>query len=472
MKNKTKQELKYYEGHRKAVTRRDFLAQGLISASAMTMLPGLGSLLMSKSVLAQTIGPKLDPNMVPFLVFDMAGGGALPANFLVGGRGGAEDMLSNYDLLGWDPRQNGALDRRFGLPMGALVSGMFRGITETATADAMARLKMGSFCHSADIDTQGNPLSAIALVAQAGYQGELVQKIVAAITEQSPNSRSGGNSDVATLLPPPTPLIVSRVNDLLNSVSFGTAFDGMPVGSLNRLATHSLNVALHQILSLPNTEQGRKLGQLTEESFRRSSALVESTTGLDPRIDQAVLETYGIAAGTDDANTTAVEAAVVMNTLKGQSGPGCITLGDCDYHTGGSEKGDLKDREMGQKIGRAVQLAHRLQRPLFFQLITDGGCDNAQGTRNWTGDSAGKCMTVIGYYRPDAPPAMRRSQVGHYTSGQVADGSTLIGSEPFKVAFAVLANYLNVIGKLGDFEKYAPSGLFTPAQLESLLIYG
>jgi hypothetical protein len=478
MKNLTEKQMKYYENHRKPVTRRDFLSQGLISGAAFTMLPGLGSLLYSKSALAQTIGPKLDPNMIPFMVFDMAGGAALPGNFLVGGRGGPDDLLRSYDALGWDPRANGAVDRRFGLPMAAQLSGLFQGITQTASADAMARLRMGSFCHSADFDTQNNQLSAIALIAQAGYQGELVQKIVTAVTGTSPNSRSGGNSDVASMLPPPTPLVVSRVNDLLNSVSFGTAFDGLPVGSLNRLATHSLNVALYQILNLPNNEQGRKLAQLSEESYRRSSALVESTTGLDPRIDQAVLETYGINNGTGDADDLAVEAAVVMNTIKGQSGPGCVTLGGCDYHDGTATTGDAKDRTMGQKIGRAVQLAHRLQKPLMFQLITDGGCENNPGTRNWTGDTPGKCMTVLGYYRPEGAPTYRmdgtrpRIQVGNYTSGQIADSSHVIGSEPFKVAYAVLANYLSAIGRLGEFERLAPSGLFTPAQLESLLIYG
>ena len=41
-----------------------------------------------------------------------------------------------------------------------------------------------------------------------------------------------------------------------------------------------------------------------------------------------------------------------------------------------------------------------------------------------------------------------------------------------EMAYAVFGNYLNVCGRLGEFENYAPRGTFTPSQLESLMVFG
>ncbi len=127
---------------------------------------------------------------------------------------------------------------------------------------------------------------------------------------------------------------------------------------------------------------------------------------------------------------------------------------------------------MGQQIGRAVEAAHRLKKPLFFQLITDGGVYANPGTRDWQGDAATKSLTVIGFYDPKEPPRQRKQQVGSYVDGQAVDQTTTIGGEPAKVAYAVLANYLSACGQLSRFNDVAPRRVFSVEQMDEILIFG
>ena len=156
--------------------------------------------------------------------------------------------------------------------------------------------------------------------------------------------------------------------------------------------------------------------------------------------------------------------------LKGQSGPGVISIGGCDYHDGTQTAGDTKDREIGIEIGRAVEYAHKIQVPLMIQVITDGGIYPREGSRTWQGDSVDTCMSVVGYYRPDAAPKYIRQQVGAYTNTQGADQSTIVGANPLFAAYGVFANYLQAAGRLGEFQKIIP-GVFSDQQLQSLLIF-
>ena len=161
--------------------------------------------------------------------------------------------------------------------------------------------------------------------------------------------------------------------------------------------------------------------------------------------------------------------------IQGNTGPGVITLGGFDYHGQGQTAADAKDREMGVQIGRAVELAYRLKKPLFFQLLTDGGVAGRGGTRDWQSDSNIRSLTVIGFYDPKAVPEQRRLQVGEYSDGEgVNQDHALMGGgadiAPLRVADAVLANYLSACGRVGEYEK-AGRGIFRNSELDSILIF-
>src|SRR4051812_24064082 len=79
---------------------------------------------------------------VPTLIFDLAGGAALPGNFLVTKEDGS--WLQSYDTLGWDPRESGAVYTGFGLPMAAKASQILQGMLRTMSTGAQAGLRLGS----------------------------------------------------------------------------------------------------------------------------------------------------------------------------------------------------------------------------------------------------------------------------------------------------------------------------------------
>jgi hypothetical protein len=453
--------------HRKPVTRRDFLAQGFLLYGGMISLPNVFGLGMRKAL--QECGGGQGPTMVPYMAFDMAGGAALPGNFLVGGKGGPKDFLGAYTQLGWNPLEQGALYEDFGLPMSLKYSKLLKGILDNTTAEARKNFRMGSICHFAQDDSSSNKLNSANLALAAGYRGTYVTNGFG--INDSP---SGGNSMPVISNIALKPTIVHNMNDVMGAVSFGGAgFQGMKVEQLKALAEGSIELSRIQKNDYMDLPDGNVLADLSKCAYEKSLDFLSGVEGLDPRRDTDAQQVYQIDQNTDGSTENVVAASLAMNTLKGYSGPSVWTLGDCDYHTGEQTKGDMQDEKMGIQIGKAIQLAYRLQKPLFFQLFTDGGCDSQPGTRNWAGDVGDKCMTVLGYYNPKQAPKFYkdRMQIGYYNAGQGAERSTIIGSEPALVGYAAFANYLNICGKIADFSTYAP-GVFTgKGELDSILIF-
>src|SRR5712692_2227273 len=104
-------------------SRREFLAQGLLSSAAYFLAPSLlTAVLRQRSAFAESgqvinaLSP--DSGMLPFLTIDCAGGAALPANFLVGDERGniLTPASSAYSMLGFNPNDV-TLQRDFGVPM-------------------------------------------------------------------------------------------------------------------------------------------------------------------------------------------------------------------------------------------------------------------------------------------------------------------------------------------------------------------
>jgi hypothetical protein len=453
-------------------SRRDFLTHGLLAFGAVATLPnffGFGSKAWASGAMTAgecggTVGMA---NGIPFLAFDMAGGASLPGNFLVGKKGGPEDFIQSYSTLGWDPRATGALDKQFGLPMSATYSTMLAGIVAKASAPARLNLRMGSFCHTATFDSTSNPFNAGILALKSGTRGTYITNGTGTV-----ESNTGGNSDGVDATPVYKPVLVNSVNDILSSTSFGgNSFNGFPVAKLKALAQGSLDLGELQKMDYVNTPGGQALIDASTCSYKKTLEFLSGVQGLDPREDAVAQQLYNINQNSGATAMEVIESGIFMNTLDGNCGPSTFTLGDCDYHTGSNTKGDMQDRTMGEVIGRAVELAFRRKKPLFFQIITDGGNAALDNSRNWNADSGDKTMTVIGYYDPAGAPEQIRQQVGSFTNSQGADTTSILGGNSSLIAYAVLANYLNLQGRLAEFNTYAP-GVFTGAgELQSVLIF-
>lgn len=446
-------------GHRLA-SRRDFLGQGLIAFSAVSFFP------WRKALGGFESGFETDP--LPFMVFDMAGGAALPGNFLVGKTAIPEEgLLSSYNTLGWDPREAGGLNRDFGLPMSAKYSKILQGILENTSPAVRPNFKMGSFCHFAQDDTASNRLNASSLILKSGLRGKLITNGLG-----TTDSFSGGQSSQVLYDPNLRPIFVRNVSDVIRSAHFGgSSFQDFSESKVRSLIQGEISLRDQQISEYLGGPEGEEFENLTKAAYGKSLDLINSVDGLDPRENPITRAVYGIDANSDPSAVNTVVSALSLNTINGTSGPSVWALGGCDYHTGNQTEGDGKDHEMGVQLGRSVELAYRLKKPFFFQLLTDGGVSSSPGTRNWAGDSGIRCMTIIGYFNPIAAPEMLRQQVGYYTDGQGAERTTLIGNDPALVGYAVLANYLNVQGRLSEFANLAPGIFPTATQLRSVLLF-
>jgi hypothetical protein len=459
---------KWHQTHDHPVSRRTFLASGAAGVSATLFSKTVFGALRAGPTCPTTSGPAA--NTIPYLVFDLSGGAALPGNFLVGKAGGPEDLLASYNTLGWDPRASGALDKSFGVPMSAKFSQMLAGIKQTASAPAQACLRMGTLCNVSADDRGTNQLSAVTLISQCGYMGSLMPSGLGTI-----NSNSGGNSDVIMTDLTLKPLTVNTLDDVLGAVSYGPALTGLKPAILDALGKALLGLSQQQAQKIIAQPLGQQLDSLTECGLQKNLTYTHGVTGLDPRQEAIFQKIYGITTSTATNDPQAIISAIVMNCLKGTAGPGVLTIGGpqyYDYHDGTQTTGDARDLEAGQNIGRAVEAAYQLGKPLFFHILTDGGISANTGTREWSSDSQERSMGVIGYMNPKGAPKQQRLQIGNFVDGQGVDHSTLIGTEPVKTGYAVFANYLNVLGRLGEFENYAPRGMFTPDQLNSLMVFG
>lgn len=468
MKKENKQKAFLFDNHKKPVTRRDFLATGITSMAAYSFLPSLFSAIPYKAFAAECeMSSGSESSLIPFLVFDMAGGGGLPANFLVGKQGGATDLLSSYDLLGWNPRTAG-IDERFGAPMAPTsVSKLLEGMLSVMSANAQANFRMATFCHQSQDDSSRNTTSAIVEVSRAGLQGKMIKTGLGL-----QNSISGGNTIVPTAQPTLKPLEVGSVMDVVASTGYEMLGQELPTPGLLALAKANLNLSRHQIKNLEAMPNGAQMKLLAECGYLKNMDILKGASEVDPRRVTNFQEIYGLNANSDPRSMEVRSATVVLNSLTKTSGPGCITLGGFDYHDGTQTSGDAKDREMGVQIGRSIEAAYRMKTPLMFQLVTDGGVSAQRGSRNWQSDAGDKSMTVLGYFNPKAAPKLIRTQVGHYTDGQGAERESFIGKNTSIVAYAAFANYLYLNGMIADFGKYIPNSEFPADKLNDILVFG
>lgn len=441
--------------HGSHLSRRELLGLGLVSATGVLLSPHL---------FARVYAPRpSNGTSVPYLAFDLAGGPSLSGNFLVGGAGGALDLLPSYDRLGWNPR-TATIERSFGLPMAPRsISKMAEGMLATMSAAAVSKFRLGSIAHVSRDDTQDNPQSIARLVASTHSDRILIGNPLGTTT-----ATSGGSSRSLRDVASHTSVYVRDLNSILDLNSLRGPVGALPSSTLERF--------MRAKLGLSRRESQRILAQRDAElvgAGYEAMGKVGATFPLDPRANVNAQAVYGITPQSGPADLRVIRAGIVNAVIGGATGPGTITIGGCDYHDGTFTTGDAKDLEIGQEIGRAVELAHRYGKPLFIHLYADGSVNSVAGARDWQGDDGEKSLSIIGFYSPTGPSAYRSSssmQIGHYLSGQGVARDTIVGSAPSQGACAAFANYLNVCGRINEFENYLPR-LFSSQQLDSLLVF-
>ncbi|MBS0393497.1 MAG: general secretion pathway protein GspF [Proteobacteria bacterium] len=492
------------DAHKRPVTRRDFIAQGFMTGSASVIAPAaLGLLLnprramaLDADILAQKVacGITGGAGKIPFICFDLAGGGNIAgSNVLIGGQGGQQDFLTTaaYGKMGLPgtmvPNASATgsnIESRLGL-LFHIDSAHARGIIERTSPATQANVNGVVIPALSNNDTNTNPHNPMYGIAMAGAKGELLTLI------GSQPSTSGGNSDapLSMVNPALTPTVVtqaSNVTGLVDTGVLGQLFtnpaDAVSVlESMSRISGQKFANVSTQLATDASVKAAANCNYVKSaylaENFSNPAAL---NPDLDPLIvDQTATRGSGIFSQAEYQGDSEFQktAAIMKMVVNGYAGAGTITLGGYDYHGQGRATGELRDLRAGRCIGACLEYAARMQKPLMVYVFSDGGIsaggqvDTSVDGRNkfmWTSDNESVAATYFLVYSPGGRPqlldgagglpAARHQQIGSYTpDGSVNAASSPAANNVLLLVQTVVLNYMALHGQQAQFAQVFPN---------------
>lgn len=477
--------------HGKPVTRRQFLAQGMMQGGLVLLAPTLSTLLMRRAFAQSSMSCAdlaVSSNRIPFLCMDMAGGANIAgSNVIVGKQGGQKDFLADYVGLGLPngmrPQDGtGLVNEEFGLAFHS-DSAFLRGMIATTTAATRACVDGAIFCTASNDDTGNNPFNPTFWIAASGTRGGLGALGGTRTTE------SGGSSVAppASYDPAYRPVLVSRPNDAVSLVQAGklvtllSAEKAAKVGKAIEKLSGSQLTAFHA-MDLPT-----QIRELVRCGYINANSIAERITPalINPAQDPLVTQVFTNLANSGNQQKAATAAKLVLDGFLGAS---TIEGGGYDYHSGNRSDGETRDEEAGRMVGQIFELAMKKNKPVMIYLFTDGSVysdgtiDNSTGGRGkgvWTGDDGEKGAAVLMVLRPSAPrsasPIIRNNkrQVGHYRpTGKLAVDrqANLISNDVTNLAKAVVGNYLALQGEEGRLSQIVGGDSFG-STLDDYLVF-
>jgi hypothetical protein len=479
-----------HENHRKPVTRRDFLAQGLISGGALIAAPSLLGL-VGRQAWAQaadcgiTVG---GAGLIPFLCLDLAGGANLAgSNVLVGGPGGQLDLITDdgYRKLGlpasMTPRRPGQVDGQLGVLFHS-DSALLLGIVSKTSASTRQNTNGIVFCSRSENDTDNNPHNPMFGINKAGANGE----IVALIGSQA--SDSGGNSRAPMSMFDPTvrPTKVDRPSDAAGLVDVGKLTE---ILSGADAAAVMASVQRISDMKVAKVTEDAMIRDLMHCSYVRSSDKVVrfgDPAALDATADPLIAGAAGIFTAQELGQSRFRKTASVMKlVVEGFAGAGTIENGGYDYHDSTRATGEVRDFQAGQMIGACLEYAARKGLPLALYVFSDGSVASdgtedqspeGRGKLIWKGDDSSTAASLLLVYNPAGRPALTRTdghQIGFYRqNGSVETTATRVSNQVDLLAEAVVLNYMALHNDVGRFSDVLPRhGLGSGADLDRLIAF-
>ena len=482
--------------HRRPVTRREFLSQGFMRATATVAGFSVFSMFADPRKAYATLAPdiaalKASPcnittgsGMIPFICFDLAGGGNIAgSNVLVGGAGGQLDFLSTagYNRLGLPgniiPNSSAGVGNFIDQTLGVAFhsdSAYLRGIKQRVAASTSANVNGAVMPALSQNDTGNNPHNPMYGIyiglRRAHSAGRRQGDLLALIGTES--TTSGGNSMAPSYMIDPTvpPTKVSQASDVTGLVSTGQLVGLLSQGDATLVLESIERISANKITAV-NTLLGAQdavVKDLVQCGYVGAADQVDrygnASTTLNPDLDANIVGPSGIFTTAEyqaDSNFQAT-AAVMKMVVNGYAAAGTIELGGYDYHTGDRATGEARDLEAGQCIGACLEYAARMKQPLMIYVFTDGSVvssgmiDNSVGGRGkgvWTADNESTAATFFLVHNPNGRPTTISNQIGSYTS----DGNVNTTSSPGANAVNLLAetvvlNYLALHNKAGAFQ--------------------
>jgi len=474
--------LKHLEGHQ-LKTRRDFISHGLMAGMATVMAPTLLSALKINSAYALDCGPASSTivNGIPILIFDLAGGSNIPgSNVIVGKAGGQLDFMTSYETLGlpqdMHPKNSGQINTELGLAFHA-DSGILRGILGTTAATTRAKVDGGVFCAISNDDTQNNPHNPAYWLTKAGAVGDISQ------LTGTENTESGGNSAIppSSLIPTLKPVVINSPKDALNLINIGRLGTLFGTDKSTKLLKAIENMSADRVAKFDRRSLPDQIKELVNCGYIQSKDALNRflPQNIDPTLDTNVTAAFN---NLNDGNQRKT-ATIAKMVLDGHIGVGTITIGGCDYHTDERSTGEAKDFQIGDLIGRALELAARKQKDILIYVVTDGGVSSnmkidasagGRGKLGWGGDNGIRSASFMLYYRNSGRATLRQNntrQIGAFKDSANIDATaSLISNSVTNLSKAIVANYLALSGKEGTLADVVGDNPFG-SNLDKYLIF-
>jgi hypothetical protein len=499
--------------HAPPVTRREFLGRGMLTTGATVI--GAGSLFSlfanprkAYAMLAPDIATLVTTpcnitagaGKVPFICFDLAGGGNIAgSNALVGGPGGQLDFLTTagYSKLGLPgnmiPNSSAGAGNNISTALGLAMHGdsaYLRGIQQRAATTTVGNVNGAVIPAVSQTDTDLNPHNPMYGIHSAGAAGDLLVLI------GTESTVSGGNSMAPSYMINSTvmPTKVSQPSDVTGLVNTGAL-----VGLLDQADAVSTLESVERIsamklgqVSTNIPSQDTAIKNIVQCSYVKAADLVDrygnATQTLDPSQDSNIVGSGGIfsAAEFQDPDFMAT-AAVMKMVINGYAGAGTIEMGGFDYHTGDRATGEQRDFKAGQCIGACLEYAARVGVPLMIYVFSDGSLVssgmvddsvNGRGKGVWTADNSVTAASLMLVYDPRQKPSALTNQIGYYNSdGSVNTTSSAAANAVNLLAETVVLNYMALHGQAGAFQalQWASglnTGLGAASTYDSLIAFG
>jgi hypothetical protein len=496
--------------HRPPVTRREFLGRGLIGTSATVIgMSSFFSMFANPRKAYATLAPDIQAlvaspcniragaGKVPFIAFDLAGGGNIAgSNALVGGAGGQLNFLTTagYNKLGLPGNMipnasigaGNFVNTSLGLAMHS-DSAYLRGIQARASTTTTNNVNGAVIPAISQTDTDLNPHNPMYGIHTAGAAGDLLVLIGTEATA------SGGNSMAPAYMIDPTvnPTVVTQPSDVTGLVNTGSL-----VGLLDQADAVSVLESVERIsaaklgqVSTNIPTQDVAIKNLVQCSYVDAAYLVDrygnALSALDPTQDSNI---KAIFSPTDLQDSDFLATASVMKmVVNGYAGAGTIEMGGFDYHDSTRATGETRDFKAGQCIGACLQYAALVGVPLMIYVFSDGSLvsngmpDNSVAGRGkgiWLADNTATAASLMLVFDPKARPTAVMQQVGNYNSdGSVNSTSSPAANAVNLLAETVILNYMALHGQAGAFQSmtYATgvgTGLGAASSYDSLIAFG
>jgi hypothetical protein len=449
----------------KKFSRRELMGVGLLGLASRIWMPSTATLL------AGMLEAKAETavSWMPFMTFNLSGGAAIHGNIAPLNSGGG--LLPTYDLLGLGKRPT--ITPYLGLNFSDK-SRLLEGLKSVLSPEAAAKAKGTILCTTTAADTNAIPplrsqFDLSPVLEKTGKKGEFFSDLQ--MNASNTSIRSFHDQE------PVSRISVASLNQLKDSLSLTAVYSSAVSGSdatprFTQNQKRSVASVLSKMTEIQMNARESSKAIAEKEKLIDASKKIEDLVGgsvsgrdlVDPYKSTHATSVYQLTDSARDAAATQTTAAIAYCNLMGYSSHSFIALPAYDYHEPASRlQSNQKDFEAGVQIGRVLELAHRLNKPVFIFVTTDGSCVSYRSddqTAQWSGDTT-TSLQVIFAYHPNgidfSTSGTLQSQIGNYNNDQSSNKNTLVGDRTDYVASAVTANYLALHNQLNRLSEVVPS---------------